>query len=163
MFSFQGVSPKLEYRSLKRKPRQAAEDEGVIPSERSAEEVAPVRRNFNSGKKKCRGAEYQGWKLTHGNRRKGQRKDRHRSTNCEGKPGRRERKKQRLSRSALNRTWTKGSERHGQTREGTGGDEGAEKRAPVERLWERSREERKETNSKLNKQNRKDCMGNQTG
>ena len=59
MFSFQGVSPKLEYRSLKRKPRQAAEDEGVIPSERSAEEVAPVRRNFNSGKRKRREAEYQ--------------------------------------------------------------------------------------------------------
>ena len=58
MFSFQGVSPKLEYRSLKRKPRQAAEDEGVIPSERSAEEVAPVRRNFNSGKRNCREAEY---------------------------------------------------------------------------------------------------------
>ena len=87
MFSFQGVSPELEYLNLKRKPRGTAEDEGAILSERSAEEVAPVRRNFNSGTKKCRGAEYQGWKLTHGNRRKGQRKDWHRSTYCEGKPG----------------------------------------------------------------------------
>ena len=78
-------------------------------------------------------------------------------------PGRREKKDRKLSRKALNRKWTKGSERHGLTREGTGGDEGEEKRAPVERLWERSREERKETNSELNKQNRKDCMGNQTG
>ena len=58
MFSFQGVSPKLEYRSLKRKPRGTAEDEGAIRSERSAEEVAPVRRNFNSGKRKRREAEY---------------------------------------------------------------------------------------------------------
>ena len=87
MFSFQGVSPEPEYRSLKRKPRQAAEDEGAILSERSAEEVAPVRRNFNSGKESCRKAEYQGWTLAHGNRREDQRKDGHRSTNCEGKPG----------------------------------------------------------------------------
>ena len=62
MFSFQGVSPKLEYRSLKRKPRRAAEDEGVILSERSAGEVAPVRRNFNSGKRNCREAEYRNLK-----------------------------------------------------------------------------------------------------
>ena len=59
MFSFQGVSPELSNRNLKRKPRGAAEDEGVILSERSAEEVAPVRRNLNSGERNCREAEYQ--------------------------------------------------------------------------------------------------------
>ena len=59
MFSFQGVSPELSNRNLKRKPRGAAEDEGAILSGRSAEGVAPVRRNFNSGKRNCREAEYQ--------------------------------------------------------------------------------------------------------
>ena len=59
MFSFQGVSPEPEYLNLKRKPRGAAEDEGVILSGRSAEEVAPVRRNLNSGERNCREAEYQ--------------------------------------------------------------------------------------------------------
>ena len=97
MFSFQGVSPKLEYRSLKRKPRQAAEDEGVIPSERSAEEVAPVRRNFNSGKRNCREAEYRNPKLTHGNRREERRKIGTGGTHREGKPGRREKKERKLS------------------------------------------------------------------
>ena len=59
MFSFQGVSPELSNRNLKRKPRGAAEDEGAIRSERSAEEVALVRRNLNSGERNCREAEYQ--------------------------------------------------------------------------------------------------------
>ena len=58
MFSFQGVSPELSNLNLKRKPGGTAEDEGAIRSERSAEEVAPVRRNFNSGKRKRREAEY---------------------------------------------------------------------------------------------------------
>ena len=80
MFSFQGVSPELKYLNLKRKPRGAAEDEGAILSGRSAEEVAPVRRNFNSGKGNCRKAEYQGQALAHGNRREGWRKEWHRST-----------------------------------------------------------------------------------
>ena len=87
MFSFQGVSPELEYLTLKRKPREAAEDKGEIRCERSAEGAAPVRRAFNSGKENCRKAEYQGWQLTDGNSRRDQRKDGHRSTNCEGKPG----------------------------------------------------------------------------
>ena len=97
MFSFQGVSPEPEYRSLKRKPRQAAEDEGAILSERSAEEVAPVRRNFNSGKGNCREAEYQGRpeRMETGVRDGG--KTGTGVPDCEGKPGRRERKKQRLS------------------------------------------------------------------
>ena len=87
MFSFQGVSPKLEYPNLKRKPRGAAEDPDERKDGRSAEGVAPVRRNFNSGKEKCREAEYQCRQLTHGNRRKELRKDGHRSTDCDGKPG----------------------------------------------------------------------------
>ena len=38
------------------------------------------------------------------------------------------------------------------------------RQAPVERLWERSREGRKETKTaKLSKQNRKERMGNQPG
>ena len=87
MFSFQGVSPKLSNRNLKRKPRGAAEDPTEREDERSAEEVAPVRRNLNSGERNCREAEYQDRKLTHGNRRKERWKDRHRSTDCDGKPG----------------------------------------------------------------------------
>ena len=86
MFSFQGVSPELKYQNLKRKPRGTAEDKGEIQCERSAEEVAPVRRNLNSGKRNCREAEYQDRGKLHGNRRKKRWKDRQRSTNCEGKP-----------------------------------------------------------------------------
>ena len=59
MFSFQGVSPELKYLNLKRKPRGAAEDPTERKDERSAEEVAPVRQNLNSGKENCREAEYQ--------------------------------------------------------------------------------------------------------
>ena len=62
MFSFQGVSPELSNLNLKRKPGGTAEDEGAIRSERLAEEVAPVRQNFNSGERNCREAEYRNLK-----------------------------------------------------------------------------------------------------
>ena len=62
MFSFQGVSPELKYLNLKRKPRGTAEDKGAIRCVRSAEEVAPVRQNFNSGERNCREAEYRNLK-----------------------------------------------------------------------------------------------------
>ena len=64
----------------------------------------------------------------------------------------------RLSSEMLKRKRTKGSGSHAPVPE-----EKSKRESPVERLWERSREGRKETNSELNKQNRKDCMGNQTG
>ena len=86
MFSFQGVSPEPQYLNLKRKPRGAAEDPTERKDERSAEEVAPVRRNLNSGKENCREAEYQDRGKPHGNRRKKRWKDWQRSTHCEGKP-----------------------------------------------------------------------------
>ena len=38
-------------------------------------------------------------------------------------------------------------------------EEKSKREAPVERLWERSREGRKETNRKLSKQNRKEADG----
>ena len=38
-------------------------------------------------------------------------------------------------------------------------EEKSEREAPVERLWERSREGRKETNRKLSKQNRREADG----
>ena len=42
-------------------------------------------------------------------------------------------------------------------------EEKTEREAPVERLWERNREGRKETNRKLSTWNRKDDLGNQVG
>ena len=40
-------------------------------------------------------------------------------------------------------------------------EENSKREAPVERLWERSREVRKETNRKLSKRNRRKRTGNQ--
>ena len=68
-----------------------------------------------------------------------------------------ERKKQRLSSEMLRWKRTKGSGSQAPIPERK-----LKREAPVERLWERSREGRKETNSMLNKRNRKGCMGNQT-
>ena len=42
-------------------------------------------------------------------------------------------------------------------------EEKSKREAPVEQLWERSREGRKETNRKPSTRNRKDGMGNQAG
>ena len=42
-------------------------------------------------------------------------------------------------------------------------EEKFKREAPVERLWERNWEGRKETNRKLSTRNRKDGMGNQAG
>ena len=42
-------------------------------------------------------------------------------------------------------------------------EEKTKREAPVERLWERSREGRKETNRKPSTQNRREGMGNQAG
>ena len=41
-------------------------------------------------------------------------------------------------------------------------EEQSEREAPVEQLWERNREGRKETNRKPSTETRKVCMGNQT-
>ena len=69
-----------------------------------------------------------------------------------------ERKSRRLSSEMLKRKRTKGSRSQAPIPEGK-----PEREAPVERLWERSREGRKETNRELSMQNRKDFMGNQGG
>ena len=82
----------------------------------------------------------------------------HRGTHCEGETGRREKKKQRPSSEMLKRKQTKGSGSQALIPE-----EESKREAPVEQLWERSREERKETNRKPSTQNRKDGMGNQAG
>ena len=42
-------------------------------------------------------------------------------------------------------------------------EEESKREAPVEQLWERNWEGRKETNRKLSTRNRKDGMGNQAG
>ena len=65
-------------------------------------------------------------------------------THCEGKPGRREKKKQRPSSEMLKRKWTKGSGSQAPVPE-----KKFKRESPVEQLWERSREGRKETNRKL--------------
>ena len=79
-------------------------------------------------------------------------------THCEGKPGRREKKKQRPSSEMLKRKRTKESGSQAPVPE-----EKSKRESPVEQLWERSREGRKETNRRPSTQNRKDGMGNQVG
>ena len=82
----------------------------------------------------------------------------HRGTRCEGETGRGEKKKQRPSSEMLKRKQTKGSGSQALIPE-----EKSKREAPVDQLWERSREGRKETNRKPSTQNRKDGMGNQAG
>ena len=82
----------------------------------------------------------------------------HRGTHCEGETGRGEKKKQRPSSEMLKRKRTKGSGSQALIPE-----EKSKREAPVEQLWERNWEGRKETNRKPSTQNRKDGMGNQAG
>ena len=78
--------------------------------------------------------------------------------NCEGKTGRGEKKKQRPSSEMLKRKRTKGIGSQALIPEGR-----PKREAPVEQLWERNWEGRKETNRKPSTRNRKDGMGNQAG
>ena len=78
--------------------------------------------------------------------------------NCEGETGRGEKKKQRPSSEMLKRKRPKGSGSQALIPE-----EKSKREAPVEQLWERSREGRKETNRKPSTQNRKEGTGNQAG
>ena len=82
----------------------------------------------------------------------------HRGTHCEGETGRGEKKKQRPSSGALKWKQTKGSGSQALIPE-----EKSKREAPVEQLWERNWEGRKETNRKPSTWNRKDGMGNQAG
>ena len=82
----------------------------------------------------------------------------HRETHCEGETGSREKKKQRPSSEMLKRKRTKERGSHALIPEGR-----PKREAPVEQLWERNWEGRKETNRKLSTRNRKDGMGNQAG
>ena len=82
----------------------------------------------------------------------------HRKTHCEGRTGRGERKKQRLSSETLKRKRTKESGSQAPVPE-----KKFKRESPVERLRERSREGRKETNRRPSKQNRKKWTGNRTG
>ena len=75
-------------------------------------------------------------------------------SHCEAEAGMAERKKQRLSSEMLKRKRTKGSGSQALIPEGR-----PEREAPVEQLWERSREGRKETNRELSKRNRKEADG----
>ena len=80
------------------------------------------------------------------------------STTCKGKPGRREKKKQRPSSEMLKRKRTKESGSQAPVPE-----KKFKRESPVERLWERSREGRKETNRELSTGIRKEGMRNQAG
>ena len=73
---------------------------------------------------------------------------------CEAEAGMAERKKQRLSSEMLKRKQTQGSGSQALIPE-----ERSKREAPVERLWERNWEGRKETNRKLSMQNRKEADG----
>ena len=75
-------------------------------------------------------------------------------SHCEAEAGMAERKKQRLSSEMLKRKRTKESGSQALIPE-----ERSKREAPVERLWERNWEGRKETNRKLSKQNRKEADG----
>ena len=85
-------------------------------------------------------------------------RERNRSTgeaSCEAETGREWKgRTDRLSSEMLKRKRTKGSGSQALIPE-----EKSEREAPVERLWERSREGRKETNRELSKQNRKEADG----
>ena len=82
----------------------------------------------------------------------------HRGTHCEGETGRGEKKKQRPSSEMLKR-----KRRSSSGSQALIPEEKSKREAPVERLWERSWEGRKETNRKPSTRNRKDGMGNQAG
>ena len=82
----------------------------------------------------------------------------HCRTHSEGEAGSREKKKQRPSSEMLKRKRTKESGSHALIPE-----ERSKREAPVEQLWERSREGRKETNRRPSTQNRKEGTGNQAG
>ena len=82
----------------------------------------------------------------------------HRGSHCEAKTGRTERKKQRLSSEMLKRKQTKGSGSQAPAPERK-----LERGSPVERLRERSRAGRKETNRKPSTGTGKESMRNQAG
>ena len=81
----------------------------------------------------------------------------HRRSHCEAKPGREERKKQRLSSRNRKRSRRKEAERKGKAQSESG------RAAPEEQLWERIGEGRKETNRKLSTRTWKEGMRNQAG
>ena len=78
----------------------------------------------------------------------------HRGSHCEAEAGMAERKKQRLSSEMLKRKQTKGSGSQALIPE-----ERSKREAPVERLWERNWEGRKETNSRAEYENREGRHG----
>ena len=82
--------------------------------------------------------------------KRGSRKEepKHCGSHCEAEAGRGERKKQRLSSEMLTRKWTKESGSQALIPE-----ERSKREAPVERLWERNWEGRKETNSRAEYEN----------
>ena len=84
--------------------------------------------------------------------------NKHREAHCEGRTGRREKKKQRPSSEMLKRKRTKESGSHAPAPE-----KKFKRDSPVEQLWERSREGRKETDRKPSTQNRREGTGNQAG
>ena len=136
-------------RNLKRKPRGP----GRHPKGKAgAWKVAPVRRNTlekGSAGRPSTKAEREAWKQAERNADKRKWTKGNGSgtgkNHCEGKPGRRERKKQRLSSQSLKRKQTKGSRSKGRMPKEAEETKRKQRQAPMERLRERSREGRKET------------------
>ena len=84
--------------------------------------------------------------------------DGHWGSSCEAEPGRAERKKQRLSSELLKR-----KRRSSSGSQAPAPEKRFERGSPVERLRERSRVGRKETNREPSTKTRKECMRDQAG
>ena len=136
---------KLSNLNLKRKPRGAAE----LETGGRQLSVAPVTRNSEAEKGTAgwlsTDTGREAWKQAEQKGKGSETKETelHRGTHCEGETGRGEKKKQRPSSEMLKRKWTKGNGSQALIPE-----EKSKREAPVEQLWERSREVRKETNRK---------------
>ena len=144
---------RLSSEMLKRKRTKESGSQALIPEENSKRE-APVERlwerNWEGRKETNSRAEYENRERRHersGREERGkpgsESGEAHRGSHCEAEAGRAERKKQRLSSEMLKRKQTKESGSQALIPE-----ERSKREAPVEQLWERSREGRKETNSK---------------
>ena len=146
--------------NLKRKQRGTAE----LETGGRQLEVAPVTRNSEAEKgtagRLSTDTGREAWKQAEQKGKATGTKETvaHRGAHCEGETGSGEKKKQRPSSEMLKRKRTKGIGSQALIPEGK-----PEREAPVEQLWERSWEGRKETNRKPSTQNRKDGMGNQAG
>ena len=155
MFSFQGTSP-----ARVPEPKAKAKGVAVLRKEEAGKCTSTCEASAWNGKRNCRKlstkAGTEAWKQAEGNA--DQRKPKGRSSTgknrCEGKLGRREKKKQRLSSQNLNgnRTKEKGNARKT--------PQGSRKTEKGEHLWnscgsEAGKDERKQTESQVHRTGKK--------